>query len=48
MAQKRNISTSDQTFAWRERIKKWQTVYPLLIPQGETQISPQEILNTLI
>jgi acetolactate synthase-1/2/3 large subunit len=47
VAKKRNISTSDQTFAWRERIKKWQIVYPLLIPQTETKISPQEILDTL-
>lgn len=31
----------------RERIKKWQTVYPLVIPQGETKVSPQEILNNL-
>ena len=47
IAKKQNISTSDQTFAWRERIKKWQTVYPLVIPQGETKVSPQEILNNL-
>ena len=47
ITQKRNISSSDQTFAWRERIKKWQTVYPLVIPQNEAQIAPQEILNTL-
>ena len=47
IAKKQNISTSDQTFAWRERIKKWQVVYPLLIPQTETKISPQEILDTL-
>ena len=47
IAKKQNISTSDQTFAWRERIKKWQTVYPLVIPQGETRVSPQEILNNL-
>ena len=47
IAKKQNISTSDQTFAWRERIKKWQTVYRLVIPQGETKVSPQEILNNL-
>ena len=47
IAKKQNISTSDQTFAWLERIKKWQTVYPLVIPQGETKVSPQEILNNL-
>tara|TARA_B100000768_G_scaffold179160_1_gene196265 strand:- start:67 stop:1797 length:1731 start_codon:yes stop_codon:yes gene_type:complete len=47
IAKKQNLSTSDQTFAWRERIKKWQTVYPLVIPQGETKVSPQEILNNL-
>ena len=47
IAKKQNISTSHQTFAWRERIKKWQTVYPLVIPQGETKVSPQEILNNL-
>ena len=47
IAKKQNISTSDQTFAWRERIKKWQTVYPLVIPQSETKVSPQEILNNL-
>ena len=47
IAKKQNISTSDQTFAWRERIKKWQTEYPLVIPQGETKVSPQEILNNL-
>lgn len=47
IAKKQNLSTSDQTFAWRERIKKWQTVYPLAIPQGETKVSPQEILNNL-
>jgi acetolactate synthase-1/2/3 large subunit len=47
IAKKQNFSTSEQTFAWRERIKKWQTVYPLVIPQGETKVSPQEILNSL-
>jgi acetolactate synthase-1/2/3 large subunit len=47
IAKKQNFSTSEQTFAWRERIKKWQTVYPLVIPQGETKVSPQEILNNL-
>ena len=47
IAKKRNLSTSEQTFAWRERIKKWRNVYPLVIPQGETKISPQEILDTL-
>jgi acetolactate synthase-1/2/3 large subunit len=42
-----NITTPDQTFAWRERIKKWQDVYPLIIPKSGTKISPQEILYTL-
>ena len=44
---KSQLTTSDQTFAWRERIKKWRNVYPLIIPQGETKISPQQILDTI-
>jgi len=42
ITKKRNLTTSDQTIAWRERIKKWQAVYPLIIPQTETKISPQK------
>jgi acetolactate synthase-1/2/3 large subunit len=47
IAQKTTLTSSDQTLAWRDRIKKWRNVYPLIIPQGETKISPQEILDTL-
>tara|TARA_B100000768_G_scaffold107997_1_gene100269 strand:+ start:1800 stop:3530 length:1731 start_codon:yes stop_codon:yes gene_type:complete len=47
ITKKRNLTTSDQTIAWRERIKKWQAVYPLIIPQTETKISPQKILKIL-
>jgi len=47
ITKKRNLTTSDQTIAWREIIKKWQAVYPLIIPQTETKISPQKILKIL-
>jgi acetolactate synthase-1/2/3 large subunit len=47
ITKKSNITTADQTFAWRERIKKWRAVYPLIIPNNKIKISPQEILNTL-
>jgi len=47
ITKKGKSTTADQTFAWRERIKKWRVVYPLIIPNNKIKISPQEILNTV-
>nr|YP_010903151.1 acetohydroxyacid synthetase large subunit [Hypnea pseudomusciformis]WCH55205.1 acetohydroxyacid synthetase large subunit [Hypnea pseudomusciformis]WCH56798.1 acetohydroxyacid synthetase large subunit [Hypnea pseudomusciformis] len=38
---------NDQTRAWRERIAIWKQNYPLLVPQKEHRIAPQEILHYL-
>lgn len=45
LAQRKNSTRRDQTFAWRERIKKWRTAYPLLMTTDQTQLSPQQILE---
>ena len=47
IAKKQNISTSDQTFAWRERIKKMANGLSISYSTSETKVSPQEILNNL-
>ncbi|MGB0562221.1 MAG: biosynthetic-type acetolactate synthase large subunit [Spirulinaceae cyanobacterium] len=33
-----------QTQAWRERIQTWREDYPLVIPEYETQLAPQEVI----
>lgn len=38
---------NDQTRSWRERIVLWKQNYPLLIPQKQDRITPQEILYYL-
>jgi acetolactate synthase-1/2/3 large subunit len=45
LAERKNAPRRDQTLAWRERIKKWRTAYPLLIPKDSVQLSPQQVLN---
>nr|AHX25516.1 acetolactate synthase large subunit [Microchloropsis salina] len=36
-----------QTRFWRERILKWKERYPLIIPNVDTGLSPQQIVNRL-
>lgn len=36
-----------QTFAWRQRINRWKTQYPLLVPQLDTKLSPQYVIKNL-
>lgn len=43
----KSVKRFDQTLAWRERIKKWRSSYPLLIPTSQTALSPQQVLNTI-
>jgi acetolactate synthase-1/2/3 large subunit len=38
---------SDQTMIWRQRIKRWKQVYPLIIPSNNLIISPQQIIANL-
>lgn len=46
---KKYSSPIDETVTWRQRIMKWQNMYPLVVP-GKTDnaiLSPQKILNYL-
>jgi acetolactate synthase-1/2/3 large subunit len=45
IAESKSSGRRDQTLAWRQRIKKWRTAYPLLIPKDLTTLSPQLILD---
>jgi acetolactate synthase-1/2/3 large subunit len=47
LASQKNLVNRDQTLAWRERIKKWRSAYPLLIPANSNKLSPQQILNVV-
>jgi len=40
-------SRQDQTLAWRQRIEKWNSAYPLVVPTGQSTLSPQQILTTI-
>jgi acetolactate synthase I/II/III large subunit len=42
-----NLVVKTFTAAWKERIFKWKTQYPLVVPKQISKISPQEILNEL-
>jgi len=35
----------NQTRFWLERIGKWKKTYPLIIPQTEGHLSPQQVIN---
>ena len=37
----------NQTRFWLERIEKWKKTYPLIIPQIEGQLSPQQVINKI-
>jgi len=37
----------EQTRAWRDRITKWKQSYPLIVPNGVTQPTPQEVISLL-
>jgi acetolactate synthase-1/2/3 large subunit len=37
----------DQTQPWLERIQRWKTDYPLVVPHYEDSIAPQEVIVTL-
>jgi acetolactate synthase-1/2/3 large subunit len=47
LSKNESFDLSEQTFGWRERIKKWQVNYPLTIPKGQSILSPQEILDCI-
>jgi acetolactate synthase-1/2/3 large subunit len=44
-ARGKNIVRFEQTLAWSERIDKWRTTYPLLVPSEQGTLSAQEVLN---
>nr|YP_007878190.1 acetolactatate synthetase large subunit [Calliarthron tuberculosum]AGA63801.1 acetolactatate synthetase large subunit [Calliarthron tuberculosum] len=37
----------EQTRSWKDRIANWKLQYPLLIPQKNNSLSPQEIISSL-
>ena len=37
----------NQTRFWLERIEKWKKTYPLIVPQIEGQLSPQQVINKI-
>jgi acetolactate synthase-1/2/3 large subunit len=37
----------EQTRAWLDRINKWKQSYPLIVPKGQNQPTPQEIIDLL-
>lgn len=42
-----NNFTHDQTQAWRKRLNRWRTEYPLLVPKNAQNLSPQEVISEL-
>jgi len=42
-----NNNYSVQTLAWLERIKKWKQTYPLIIPNNNNILSPQEVIHKI-
>lgn len=34
-----------QTLPWRKRINRWKQAYPLIIPNNNSTLSPQEVIN---
>lgn len=38
-------SENNQTKAWLDRIHKWKQTYPLIIPQIDNRLSPQQVIN---
>ena len=36
-----------QTEAWLDRIEKWRQTYPLMIPQIQNKLSPQQVINKI-
>lgn len=47
LARQKTIVQPAKTSFWRDRIENWQAVYPLVIPNNTTRLSPQYILNTI-
>jgi len=45
--QKYNQQYSTQSTAWLARIKKWRQTYPLIIPNSNNTLSPQEVINKI-
>jgi len=37
----------EQTRAWLDRIGKWKQSYPLIVPKGQNQPTPQEVIDCL-
>jgi len=42
-----NNFNQDQTQAWRKRLNRWRTEYPLLVPKNAQSLSPQEVISEI-
>jgi acetolactate synthase-1/2/3 large subunit len=40
-----NEQIIEQTEAWRKRLNRWRTEYPLLVPKNAQNLSPQEVIT---
>jgi len=40
-----NKQIIEQTQAWRKRLNRWRTEYPLLVPKNAQNLSPQEVIT---
>lgn len=40
-----NEQLIEQTEAWRKRLNRWRTEYPLLVPKNAQNLSPQEVIT---
>nr|BDA99217.1 acetohydroxyacid synthase large subunit [Hemiselmis andersenii] len=40
-----NNQIIEQTEAWRKRLTRWRTEYPLLVPKNAQNLSPQEVIT---
>jgi acetolactate synthase-1/2/3 large subunit len=40
-----NKQIIEQTQAWRKRLNRWRTEYPLLVPKNAQSLSPQEVIT---
>nr|QJF58240.1 acetolactatate synthetase large subunit [Corallina officinalis]QJF58439.1 acetolactatate synthetase large subunit [Corallina officinalis]QJF58638.1 acetolactatate synthetase large subunit [Corallina officinalis]QJF58837.1 acetolactatate synthetase large subunit [Corallina officinalis] len=47
LIRKKKEFSLEQTRSWKERIENWKLQYPLLIPQKNNSLSPQEIIASL-
>jgi acetolactate synthase-1/2/3 large subunit len=42
-----NQRDAEQTQSWRNRLSRWRTEYPLLVPKNAQNLSPQEVITEI-